>query len=489
LFNQNFTRKFEIDMPTVTLNAYSKSFPSITNRIQASIALTSAPLAVLASIIDSTVGHPQRTWSFPGLNRDNYDFSLDEIDGSGNKINNLALFSVTPGQLNGQIIRAEEQPQVDVTPGFTSGLTTFTFDGTETSPGSGIFKPDYRTWDITPSELTGRGILVDGLDYTWDKVLGKFDLLITGDVFAANAYYNIYFEPQLNPAGFSVPTINDFGFSFYDATANLLTSDFGKKVIIEPASSYIELTLPLLSTVAPGRYMMVEHSGGVSCAKFLTQGSDAIKFINGNLFILPNESFYIYTDGSDYRVCNTDGNFKTVGELVSDDNVASDVYNKKPLDGSDGIVLSECARLYEQLVLNLPITQVCDYDNWATGNNKYLYSFANSLNPANSGKFKFPDRRSLYERNNNTGKAGDYLDDDVKSHRHKNGIADNNSTGRPFVYGYTTDGMPGASESPIQTEGNPRQIQGYTATDASGTGVTGSETRPKSYLINKYVLI
>jgi hypothetical protein len=480
-------------MPTVTLNAYSKSFPSITNRIRASIALTSSPSAIIASIIDTTVGHPQRVWSFPGLNRNNYDFSLDEIDSSGNPINNLALFSVTPGQLNGQIVRYEEQPQVDVTPGFVSGTNTFTFDGTETFPGSGILKPDYLGWDITPSELTGRGILVDGTDYSWNKVTGVFNLLLPGDVFQSNNFYNIYFEPQLNPAGFSVSTINDFQFTFVNSTSNLSTSDFGKKVIVEPGSGYIELTLPLLSTVPEGRYMMVENSGSASCAKFLTLGSDIINFAPGLLMALSGESFYIYKYtrigvGDEYRVCNADGNFKRVGESVSDDNI-SGLINKKLLDGRDGLLSSEDERLYQQFVLNLPLNQVCNYDDWTIGNNKYLYSFANSANPANANKFKFPDRRDLYERNNKTGKSGDYLDDDVKPHKHKNGVADNNAVGRPFVYGWTTDDMPGSSENPIQTEGNPLQIQGYTATDAGGTNVSGVETRPKSYLINKYVLI
>ena len=113
-----------------------------------------------------------------------------------------------------------------------------------------------------------------------------------------------------------------------------------------------------------------------------------------------------------------------------------------------------------------------------------MFSRANSSNPSFYGFFRVPDRRNLYERNNSSsGKAGDYQDDDVKPHRHKNGVSDNNSPGRPFVYGWTTDEMPGASESPIKTEVNPNQVQGYTATDG------GTETRPKSYLINKYIIL
>lgn len=481
-------------MSTVTLNAYSKSYPTITNRIQASVSLTSAPLAIIASIIDSAAGHPQRTWSFPGLNRENYDFQLNEIDASGNVVNNLALFSVTPGELEGQTVRQEEQPMVGLTPGFVSGQNSFTFDGSETSPGSGIFKPDYRDWVIRPSELTGRGILVLGLDYSWDKVLGKFKLLLTGDIFQENNYYNIYFEPKLNSAGYSVSSVNDFQFKVIDSSTTLLAGDFGKKVIIEPSSGYIEIKLPLISTVPQGRSMMVENSGSASCAKFLTQGSDTLNFPGGLLMILQHESFYIYKYsrpgvGDEYRVSNIDGNFKRVGESVSDDNLSYGVYNKKLLDGRDGNLLSEDARIYNQFVLNLPLLQVCNYDDWTTGNNKYMYSLANSSNPANFGKFKFPDRRGIYERNNYFGRAGDYISDDVKPHKHKNGIADNNAKGRAFIYGWTSDGLPGVSENPIQTENNLLQIQGFTATDSLGDNITGAETCPKSYLINKYVLI
>ena len=55
---------------------------------------------MVASIIDTTAGHPTRVYSFSGLPRNNYGFSLDEIDGSGNVVNNLALFDVVPGQVD-----------------------------------------------------------------------------------------------------------------------------------------------------------------------------------------------------------------------------------------------------------------------------------------------------------------------------------------------------------------------------------------------------
>ena len=213
-------------MPTVVLDAYSKAYPLILNRIRASVFLETDPIALVATIIDITVGHPARIWHFPGLPRANYGFSLDEIDIGGNPINNLALFSVVPSQIDGVLVRDDEQIKVDTTPGFNSGLNTVTFDGT-------AGKPNYIGWEIVPSELTGRGILAIGLDYSWDSVTGIFTLLQGGDVLAEGTIYNIHFNPILNPAGGSVPTINDFTTRLVIATGNIDVSDFGHPHIFQ----------------------------------------------------------------------------------------------------------------------------------------------------------------------------------------------------------------------------------------------------------------
>ena len=115
-------------MPTVVLDAYSKAYPSITNRIRASVFLETDPFALVASIIDTTVGHPARVWHFPGLPRANYGFSLDEIDSGGAVVANLALFSVVPSQIDGTLVRDDEQIKVGTTPGFDSGLNSVFFD-------------------------------------------------------------------------------------------------------------------------------------------------------------------------------------------------------------------------------------------------------------------------------------------------------------------------------------------------------------------------
>lgn len=457
-------------MATVTLDAYSKGYPAITNRIKASVLSATSPYAVVASIIDVTVGHPQRVYSFPGLPRNNYGFSLDEIDGGGAVVNNLALFSVVPSSIDGLLTRADEQIQVDVTVGLVSGTASFVFDGT-------AGKPDYLGWDIIPTEQAGgRGLMVEGVDYSWDPVTATFNLLQLDDVFNNAQYYNIHFEPQQQTAGGSYPTVTDFVINFLDVDTTLDDTYFGKMLIIEPTGIYTEITLPAIATVPDGRKMMVNTRGaGFAAIKFLTQGADTINFLNGTLIAMLNEEFSIYVfdhpvNGREYRVCDIDGNFKSVGQSVADDGIAADVWNRKLLDGSS-LDKYQYARLYE-FVENLPLAQVVDYDSHATGNNKYLWGRANSANPANANKFLVPDRRNLFERNNQSGKAGDYQAEMIK--------ATGTNITLPYVQNNAAGATFGITDGP--NYGTPPQT-------IACTFGTGTETRPVNYLINKYVLV
>lgn len=462
-------------MSTVVLDAYSKAYPLITNRIRASVFLETDPAALIATIIDSTSGHPARIWHFPGLPRSNYGFSLDEINGSDIVVNNLALFSVTPASIDGMLVRADEQIKVGVTTGFNEGLQTVVFDGT-----SG--KPNYIGWSIVPSELTGRGILVKGLDYSWDSSTGTMVWLQTGDILATGTVYNIHFDPIVNPAGSSIPTVSDFSSRIVTTTGNILVGDFGNSLIVEPDGNYIELTLPDITTVPQGRAISVEtiklRGTAVQCVAILPFGADSINFLRGNLFMMNNESLQIYRlkrpdNSNEWRVRLADGNFKRVGESVPDDAISSGVYCKKLLDG--GVVDKfQYARIYNEVILTLPSTQLVDFDSWNTGNNKYFFSRANSSDPDNLNKFHFPDRRGLFERNNNAGKAGDFTADTVGPHSHTvNPPGANSQAGSGKT---TTGGDPLGADLPI-TQYN------------TGTHNAGGETAPKHHLINKYILI
>jgi len=464
-----------MSLGTCTLNAYSKAYPFITNRIKASVLDAASPFAVVASIIDTTVGHPIRTYDFYGLPRKTYRFSLDEIDGGGAVVNNLADFTVSPSSLGEELARDDEQIKVDTTPGLTSETTTFTFDGTETSPGSGIFKPNYIGWKIVPSELAGgRGLMVENVDYSWNSVIAKFDLLQGGDEFNNGATYNIHFNCINSTAGNSFPTVTDFEIVFLDDDITLDDTYFGKKVIIEPLDDYAEIQLPSILTIPEGRRMMVEVSGDhLTSVEFKCFGSDEIDWLSGSLIAMTYESFSIYafehpTKGRVWRISEADGNFKSVGESISDDSEPSDVYNKQLYDGSS-LNKFKYSRLYN-FVLNLPTAQRVNYDDHATDNNKYLWSLANSSDPGNADEFLIPDRRGLFERNNSSGKPGDYYDDTVNLTDLKVTVNQGNS--------YTGNGGSGVVG---RGSNSPNSFQ-LNVTSPSG----GTETKPKNYLVNKY---
>lgn len=463
-------------MPTVVLDAYSKAFPLISNRIKASVFNENDPLTIVASIIDSTAGHPARIYHFPGLPRANYGFSLDEIDGGGIVVNNLALFDVVPGSNDGLLTRDDEQIIVDTTPGFDAGLQVVVFDGT----GG---KPDYIGWTIVPSELTGRGILALDLDYTWDAITGTFTLLQAGDLLTTGTYYNIHFDPMIGSGGGSVPTITDFSSRIIDVDDNILDTDFGGTIIFEPLGIYLEAQLPDITTIPIGRVLNLEtirsFENNLQCVKIVPNGSDLINFAHGNLFMMNNESCEIYRFkrpdlSNEWRVRNAVGNYLTCGQSVGDEIISSAAFCKQILDGTIRDKF-QYARAYNDLVLLLPSPQVCDYDDWATGNNKYLFSYANSTDPGFADQFHFPDRTNLFERNNLSGKAGDFQSDlmkqfwpggmtlptilDVTGHNTEIGVDD------------------GAGSPDIKVQ------------HLINTTLFGAETRPKNHLINRYILV
>jgi hypothetical protein len=456
-------------MATVVLNAYSKAYPFITNRIRASISLQSDPQALVATIIDTTAGHPARTWSFPGLPRNNYSFSLDEIDGSGNPVSNLALFAVVPGELDGSLTRPDEQIKVDTTPGLVGGTNSFVFDGSDG-------KPNYIGWEIVIHEISGRGIMVNGVDFSWNKDTAEFELLTSGDEFATDTWYNIHFNPEDTTVGNSYPTVFDFEIALVTSTISLDASYAGKTVLVEAATTNIVVTLPPIATVPQGRMIRIEigKPDVEHTVKFIPNGSEVIDFLNGVIYAMGGESFNVYkythpTRGAEWRVINSDGNFKTVGLSVGHD--FTSFRNAKLLNGAS-IDKNKYGRLYNEVVLQLPPEQVCNYDDWGTGDNKYLYSLANSSFPLNANKFRIPDRRGIFERNNLDGKAGDFELDMFAAHVHQVVPPNANSQGG---FGKCTTG------------GDAPEGTGIAPFNTASAG--GAETRPKNYKINKYVLL
>lgn len=482
-------------MSTVNLNIYTNPYPTVANYVEIRLYLQSADTAVVTSLRHPFPHNVADTWSFPGLAIANYLFRIFEVDGSGNIIQELgSRMDVVPSAAGGVNSRDTEQIEADVTVGFVSGVNSVTFDGTAGAE-------DWRTWEIDTIDRMGTGPMKKGIDYSWNKTTGTLLLLNTGDVFNPNEWFNVQFAIQTNVVAASVPTtVPQF------STPKLITAnytadagiDFGGLLIVDPASNYLELTLPDLTTVVPGKLLSIEmrRAGGIKCCKILTAAGQTIDWLQGtrnNLYVLPQESLSIYRfidpGGSAtgmWRVFNPFGNWLRVGEQVTDDNAAANVFNKILLDDTTYDIL-QFARFYNDFVTLLPGGEFVNFDDWATGNNKYKYSLANSAIPANAGLFHVPDRRNLFERiTDGTRLPGDFAPPALLSHNHRNGVADDKPSGdstNVFVYGQTNLDIPGAAKGNIAQAGGNTLFQGLTQT------VGGGENCPANIAIRKYLYV
>jgi hypothetical protein len=240
-----------------------------------------------------------------------------------------------------------------------------------------------------------------------------FTLVNPGDIFGPNEWFNVEFEAQTSSPTDSVPTAFPLFTSAKLVTANysINAGDFGGILIVDPAGTYLEVTLPDIATVVALRPITIEmrRASTNKCAKILTQSGQTIDWMQGardSLYICPNETIKIYKfidttnpsiPVSMWRTVDAIGNFLTVGHQIGDDNITANLFNVVQFDGSQCDIF-QFARLYNDYVLKLPPTQWVSYDDWSTGNFKYFFSLADSSNPANANKFFVPDRRNVVER-------------------------------------------------------------------------------------------
>lgn len=463
-------------MSTTVLNAYSIAYPAITLRVRARV-LDYTGTSVIAQQTEDAP-HPARTWSFPGLPRSNYVFSLDVINAGGTPIQNLAYFNVVPGQLGEAIVRGDEQYQVGASgSGLIAGANSATFDGT-----SG--KPDFRGWDIWASISAGpNNPLVKGVDYSWSEATGVLQLLQIGDVFQDEAWWHFKFDSKDSPAVQSVPTVLDYTIRLVTSEYTVQYEDFGNAIITEPEDEYIELTLPAITGIPVGRELKIEFGGNaVSCVKILPNGADVLPSVYG----MPGESCIIYRyerigGTNEWRV-KFIGLNKLTGSIVYNDQVQADLeFVYKRLD-NEVCNTRKHARLYNEYVLNLPPAQVCTFAAWSTGNNKYLFSLADG-----SGNFHVPDRRGLSTKNTDAGVAGVFEDWQMPDHRHEQTIGTLPSTifGRGLIARLL--GLYDGSRSGVISDltSSPRNPDGTEIP----SGNLGTEVKVKSIYNNQYVIL
>lgn len=472
-------------MSTLALDIVTSSYPTISNNIETRIYLQSDPLAIIASL-NYPAPHPQRVWAFPGLDRANYLFRIFEMSGSSILRQLGDDMDVNPSSNGGASQRATEQIEADSTTGFTSGVNTVTFDGTSGAE-------DWRGEEIsTLDRMGGIGPMKKGIDYSWNHTTGRLTLLQPGDVFGPHEWFNVDFALKITDGTDSVPAyIPQFSTpklisANYSVSAGI---DMGGLLILDPSGVYLELQLPNLDTVVAGKILSLEmrRASVNKCGKIKTWPGQTIDWLAGarvDLYMCPQETIKLYKfiDATDpdhpvsmWRILDPCGNWLRLGEQVVDDNLAANVFNKLPLIGQDGDILA-LARFYNDYVTQLG-AQVCNYDDWATGNNKYKFSLANSTNPGDAGKFKIPDRRNIFERiTDGTRLPGDWQTSAVGPHTHPI----NGGSGGAGVVGIT----PGTNEG-ISGGGH---NGGAYAVKQTGLNL-GSETYPANIAVRKYLLV
>lgn len=458
-------------MATTVFTGYSKANATLL-RLQASILDWTGTSLIARQREDAP--HPIRLWSFPGLPRANYVFSLDIINAGGIAIENLAYFSIVPGMLNGSINRGDEQYKVDAAlSGLVSGTNIAVFDGT-----AGV--PDFRGWSVWPSISAGpNNPLVKGVDFSWEPITGTLTLLQIGDFFQANAWWHFKFDAQDNNGSQSIPTVFDYTVRLITASDDVEYEDFANAIITEPVDEYMELTFPDITTVPVGRELKIQFSGAaLSSTKLLGLGADIMPLTFG----LPGESCIVYRfqrpDLSNEWKVKFTGQDKQVGTIVSNDQIQSGLLNFKRLDNVVCNIRKD-ARLYYKFVVNLPGAQVVAFADWGTGNNKYLYSLANG-----DGDFHVPDRRGFIKKSTNTEKAGDFADWAMPDHKHEqqSGTVPSTIFGRGLI-ARLIGAYNGLVNSVSDLVSSPRN------TDGTNMANLGTEVLVKNIFNNEYVLL
>lgn len=458
-------------MATTVFTGYSKSNPTLL-RLRAKI-LDWTGTSTIAQQTENAP-HPIRLWSFPGLPRANYVFTLDIINAGGIAIENLAYFNIVPGMLGGSINRGDEQYKVGAAlSGLVAGTNIAVFDGT-----AGV--PDFRGWTVWPSISAGpTNPLVLGVDFSWNSVTGTLTLLQIGDLFQADAWWHFKFDAQENAGAQSIPTVFDYTVKLVTDDYGIQYEDFANAIITEPNDEFIQLVLPDITGIPVGRELKIQFSGAsLSSTKISAGGADIIPLTFG----LPGESCIIYRfqrpDTSNEWKVKFEGQANITGTIVHNDQIQSGLLKAKRLDNVVCNIFKD-ARLYFSYVITLPGNQVVTFADWSIGDNKYLFSLANA-----DGNFHVPDRRGLTMKSTNAGRAGVFEKWMMPDHKHEqqSGTVPSTLFGRGLV-SQLRGAYNGLVNSLADLVSSPRN------TDGSVMAEVGAEVRVSSIFNNQYVLL
>lgn len=462
---------------TVTPRIYTGAFPTIVNPIKYALYAASDPLAEVDSQTFSAP-HPIRAVSFPGLDRINYILRVFEML-DGVPLRTLVNdFNFNPDN-NDVDYKTPEIVIVGLTPGIEPGSTTFTFDGTDG-------KPDWRNW-VPIVQPPGFSPWLQDYDYTWDALTGTFTV-INGQALESEFRMLVEFETKIVTGASGIPTAKLFS-QVLDVNANvtLVPDDFGKKILVNPASTYLKISLPNILTVPPLKTIFFEtgiDTGTDYCVEIQTEGSTQWtygKAGRGSMFMTAGESFTAYRYGDAWHVQDASGNYKEVGEQFASDAEEDEITGAIVMKGQL-LSTTQYARLYNDYVLKLPAGRAVPFSGpggWSENPTKW------SL--ASGGFFRCPDRRNRHERNADASNlAGAPLADAVGAHQHL--LFGPDAAGNDAI-----DATSGVSLANSDGGNLGYRMTKSVAANLASAGLSGfngaSENFVKSYFINRFVKI
>lgn len=226
----------------------------------------------------------------------------------------LANFSVDP-QFSAVEIRSDLFIYAGTTEGFEVGSNTFT-DPTDSLAG----------WEYS-LEIRHTGTIDPELEYEKDAsgnptILN--DTEIAGGLGGTyqtfeNEIWIFHFLPRIVAYSGSNDSASWFtATEVITANRTLVAGDLGKNFILESATSALEVTLPLLSSIIEHKHMFFMSEGGSHKNVVIkTQGGDQISYsgLRSDVILGQAEALYIYKYNNKYRVSNTLEGVLNVGQL------------------------------------------------------------------------------------------------------------------------------------------------------------------------------
>lgn len=261
---------------------------------------------------------------------------------------------------NNAEIREDLFLRVGTTPGMTAGATTYddvTLDG----------------WTYAIELRQSYGTLEPVTD--WGYTAGGWELLIPDYAFQYDEVYILHFYPKISTFSPVENTANLFSDSLLVTTdTTLLAADIGKAILIQGASTFLKITLPLIADIPALKPVCIMSNGGshINAEIYSASGVQFLNNTTNSIFIGQGEQLWLMRIGDLYHVVISNGNFNTVG-LISMD------YKNTRLNtifaAGQLLVRANYPRLWEY-VQSLDASMIVNDTNWnnVVLNNKGRYS-------------------------------------------------------------------------------------------------------------------